>query len=409
LTNPKGSIIDNNKIKTIGSAAHCFYLYSNATDNIIEKNQLIATNGGYGMYIGLMSARNLITNNSITGTSGSGITLYFSSHNAFVDNDITTTSGAGFMLSSAMSNITIDSLRIKTTSGNALYLFDSLTNFTLNNSILNATTGADFYLTGGTGWGIWNFTNVTFNRSTWPAGATGTLNVKWLLDAYANYSNSSPAVGAHIVAWDNLTPTTSIFDAVTDGSGVIPQQVLMGYSQNGSTAATNITYYSNYTFNASVNLYTTLSQTQNMSTNRFLYFFFNNTPPTNVSLVSPSNSNSTVFNRTPFFNWTAATGGSGPITYIINITQQTCPDILVGSITGTNYTPTQDLCVDSLYNWTVTSYDGTNYGPVSDKWNFTIASTLILTMTTNASAFGDVQINQEYNTSYAGAPANCPC
>ncbi|MCX6706973.1 MAG: PQQ-binding-like beta-propeller repeat protein, partial [Candidatus Woesearchaeota archaeon] len=270
-------------------------------------------------------------------------------------------------------------------------LVDSLTNLTVNNSVLNSSTGFSFRLNAGTGWGIWNFTNVTFNRTTWPAGATGTLNVKWYLDAYANYSNSSPAVGVHISAWDNVTPTTPIFDAVTDGSGVIPQQVIMGYKQNGSTAISNITYYSNYTFNASVNLYTNLSQTQNMSTNRFLYFFFNNTPPTNVSLVNPSNGNATLSNRTPFFNWTAATDFDGDnITYTINITQQTCPDVLAAGLTGTNYTPASDLCIDSLFNWTVTAYDGKENSAPSAKWNFTIASTISLLFINQTTPSGEM-------------------
>lgn len=132
-----------------------------------------------------------------------------------------------------------------------------------------------------------------------------------------------------------------------------------------------------------------------------------NTPPTNVSLDQPNNGNATWFNRTPFFNWTAATDADGdPINYTINITQDLCPDIVVSGINGTNYTAAYDLCVDSLYNWTVTAFDGREYSTVSNASNFTIASSVILTMTANASAFGNVEINHEYNTSNPGATTN---
>ncbi|MCX6706972.1 MAG: right-handed parallel beta-helix repeat-containing protein [Candidatus Woesearchaeota archaeon] len=113
-TNPKGNIIDGNKIKTSGGSAHCVFLTSTTTDSIVERNQLISASSGYGMSISGSSVRNLITNNSITGTTGVGIYLS-SSHNAFVDNDITTTTAFGLDLENAMVNITMDKLRVTTT------------------------------------------------------------------------------------------------------------------------------------------------------------------------------------------------------------------------------------------------------------------------------------------------------
>ncbi|MCX6707437.1 MAG: right-handed parallel beta-helix repeat-containing protein, partial [Candidatus Woesearchaeota archaeon] len=301
-TNPKGNIIDGNKVNVFskGNLGDCILLDS-STDNIIERNQLQNPNG-QGKVIEIISdsSRNLITNNSMMSLYGSGVYLESSSNNAFVDNDITTNYAysSGFSLNWDVTNITIDRLRVKAT-GSALEV-NGVVNFTLSNSILNVTnetTGAALILSEWEAGGIWNFTNVTFNHSriAWTEVATGTLNVKWYLDAYANYSDGSPAAGAHISAWYNKT--SPIFDAVTDSNGVIPHQALMGYSQNGSDAATNINYYSNYTFNASSPPYINLSQELDMSTNRHIFFTF--IKPAVVNQTNPSgqivNATNTIF------------------------------------------------------------------------------------------------------------------
>ncbi len=132
-----------------------------------------------------------------------------------------------------------------------------------------------------------------------------------------------------------------------------------------------------------------------------------NSQPQQVTLIHPANGNTTVFDRTPLFNWTESSDPDGDsITYTINITHATCPDIIEGGITDTNFTPSSDLCLDSLYNWTITPSDGTVNGTASDKWNFTVASSLIISLPNDNSSFGSVSINEDYNTSYEGAPAN---
>ncbi|MBU0536635.1 MAG: LamG domain-containing protein [Nanoarchaeota archaeon] len=132
-----------------------------------------------------------------------------------------------------------------------------------------------------------------------------------------------------------------------------------------------------------------------------------NTLPGNVSLITPTKGNNTLFDRMPLFNWTAADDDDNDtLTYTLNITQSVCPNIEITGITDTNYTLSQELCVDRVYNWSVIAHDGFDYGNASEIWNFTIPSSLIITLTSNLTDFGSANINDEYNTSYAGAPAD---
>lgn len=130
-----------------------------------------------------------------------------------------------------------------------------------------------------------------------------------------------------------------------------------------------------------------------------------NSVPGNVTLVDPANNNLTLFNRTPTFNWTATTDNDNEaLTYTLNITQSTCPSILVAGITATGYPITQNLCLDSIYNWSVYASDGEANSTGQDIWGFKVASSLIMTLTNSTVDFGSVIINNEYNTSYEGSP-----
>lgn len=126
--------------------------------------------------------------------------------------------------------------------------------------------------------------------------------------------------------------------------------------------------------------------------------------PSKVSLISPSN-NSSITNRTPKFNWTAATGAI-PITYELLIQRESCQDIgscvtdliNVTGIEDTNYTITDILDVDAVYNWTVRANNSVGYGEYADIFNFTVDSLVSLTLPTSSVNFGTLELGNNSNT-----------
>ena len=126
--------------------------------------------------------------------------------------------------------------------------------------------------------------------------------------------------------------------------------------------------------------------------------------PSKVSLSSPTN-NSVITNRTPRFNWTVATGIT-PITYELLIQRESCQDlescvtdlINVTGIEDTNYTITDLLDVDAVYNWTVRANNSAGYGEYADTFNFTINSLISLTLPTSSVDFGTLALGSNENT-----------
>ena len=128
-----------------------------------------------------------------------------------------------------------------------------------------------------------------------------------------------------------------------------------------------------------------------------------NIPPTTPLLVSPTEGNITVRNRTESFTWLASTDiDGGDINYTINITHATCPDIYVTNITDLFYVPTSDLCLDTKYFWQVRAHDGSGYGDWSEYWNFTVESVVSIKLINDTVSFGTMQINETKNTTLDG-------
>lgn len=132
-----------------------------------------------------------------------------------------------------------------------------------------------------------------------------------------------------------------------------------------------------------------------------------NTAPPKVSLYWPEDGNTSVTNRTPTFEWSNVTEVDGdPITYLIEIDDTSSfasPEVNETSIAETanttKYTPTTNLQnLDQPYYWHVRAYDGTDYGEWSDTWNFTIKSTVIISLPNNTVDFGYMVINETKNT-----------
>ncbi|HLD89199.1 MAG TPA: hypothetical protein VI894_03255 [Candidatus Nanoarchaeia archaeon] len=117
--------------------------------------------------------------------------------------------------------------------------------------------------------------------------------------------------------------------------------------------------------------------------------------PITVTLQRPSNNNLTVFARRPLFEWASSSTG---VTYEINITHGSCSNIFQSGIAVLNFTPSQDLCTDSLYSWKVRAYDGIDYHQWSNSWSFIIESAVIVNLTANSTDFGMKDLNATDDT-----------
>ena len=289
----QNSTIADNSITTYGDTGYGISLSSVSYTNLSGNNITTTNVNSNGFKLTSTSNNNHLDRNNVTvqGSGSDGVSLAFSSNNNLSNNVIKTfhnESKGVDICCSPVDNNTFYNLNIETIGINssAFYLY-ATANFSVYDSILNAsgTNAADFYVTRESGsstkGGTWNFTNVTNGdgngiRVNWTTGVNGTLNIRWYLDAYANYTNSTNVTNANISAYDVNGGIR--FSRLTGANGRIARQEVLEYTRNDSTGlGPTATYYSNYTFNASnPDATETLTQSWNMSVNRFLVFSFLN-------------------------------------------------------------------------------------------------------------------------------------
>jgi hypothetical protein len=187
-------------------------------------------------------------------------------------------------------------------------------------------------------------------------------------------------------SWDNVTNSTAsgtTYDLVINKSPVWPKKSI------------SYRWYANDTAG-------------NWNSSRTRSFLLLNTPPSNVTLDRPDN-NSAITNRTPNFNWTAATDTDNEsATYTLLIERVSCSDINndcftdllnITGLNSTNYTLVQPLDVDSVYNWTVQAFDGENYSTFAARDNFTVDSLNAISLNVSTTNFGELNLGILDNTS----------
>ncbi len=127
-----------------------------------------------------------------------------------------------------------------------------------------------------------------------------------------------------------------------------------------------------------------------------------NSPPTKPVLTYPTNANNSVDERRPNFQWDASTDLEGDsIYYVFNLNcincSAGCYQPTISGITNTTRQMTSALCVDLLYNWTVTACDKYDECNDSLSFNFTIPSVANLEVLVNTT-FGQMSIGQNNDT-----------
>ena len=223
-----------------------------------------------------------------------------------------------------------------------------------------------------------------------------------------NYTPSSPNSS------DNLTFNTT----VTDSDGGDSLTVYCEWYNNSVYFATDT--FSSLSTGTVVNCTLTSANTtknQNWSVNMTAYdetvnstlvasdvVTIGNALPPKVTLLSPTEGNTTIHNRTPLFRWQNSTDPDGDVvTYNISITNDVAPDVSNTSYVGLNFTHNEDLWTNTetsgnLYYWKVAACDPTQCGEWSDTWNFSIEPYISLSMVNNSIDFGNKNIGDKDNT-----------
>jgi parallel beta-helix repeat protein len=272
-------------------AIYAFDSPANITYNTINTYDtgiyLRDANGAQGSEV----RHNILT---IRSSSSDGIYVYNTGSSAYIieNNTINMTSASsadGIDINPIASvNVTIANASVTTncSSCRPLRIGTSNINLTMIDSRLEPTGWPNGLYIGSTNTGSWNLTNVTRANGSelnvsWTAGANGTLNYGWWLDAYANYSNGSAANNVNVSAYDNNSVMHS--NALTNATG-LARFSLLEYSQTDNVTKT---YYSNYTINATL-VTATFASSVNLSTNRQLTFTFDSTSPAATLGTNPT-------------------------------------------------------------------------------------------------------------------------
>jgi parallel beta-helix repeat protein len=198
------------------------------------------------------SDNNIISKNTITTTNWYGISLFMSDSNKLSGNNITTSTTTAQAIKLRQSNYNIISEKITSAAyGGGIFVISGSTNNDITSSSIDTGSTCDLRL------GYFNVGNVTVINSTYTSvsfsESTSKLWRYWYLDAYVKNTTNNPVSGATVTAWDKNNNLA--FSALTNASGYIPRQIVLEYTQNGTSLCyppkyANVTMYTNYTINA---------------------------------------------------------------------------------------------------------------------------------------------------------------
>lgn len=413
-----GETITNNDIFATGTANGIFVQYAYGACYVNITRNRITTNNGAGLsylysYMINVSDNVFIVNNSYGINSNGYPTAIIP--NYFYRNNITTNSTCiyltdthlhyfkdtlcnsklyGFQITSG-NNTIVDGGIFNTQNHSIKIEGININNNSFSNLILNSSAELHIFVNS-TSYAEEIFTNLTYNKSKVIVLGNVTSFFKWYVDVNVTNITGSPVQNANVTIWDAYS--NQVFFGATQSNGLITRQNLTEYFKNSTTEY----YYTNYTFNATVSVASVqISQnfTNNIQVNLTLSLL-----PGKVTLIEPTNGNTTIHERQPVFIWQTPTGTS--TYYEINISSNFCPNINQQiSAPTANYTPTIELCTKTdydqtniYYNWTVRACNSYGCGEYSNLWNFTIEPWVVITIENNTLDFGNMILNQVKNT-----------
>ncbi|MBD3253235.1 hypothetical protein GF386_05865, partial [Candidatus Pacearchaeota archaeon] len=225
------------------------------SDHCVFENIISNSSADWGLYL-INSLNNSIKKvfiwNSSFLTSSSGFHVEESSNNTIENGYVNKSGNHGIKIYSfggpESSNNLIQDMWIDNTEGEDVY-FETINagSACLNNTFLNVS---------------FDSTNVSFNNNT--DGGKMELIRKWYYQAYVNDSNGNDVSGANVSAY-NATGSEE-FNVLTNSSGWINMTNITDY-RHYYESGEEITYYSNYTLNASKTGYVNGSHELNVTLN----------------------------------------------------------------------------------------------------------------------------------------------
>ncbi|VVB78120.1 Right handed beta helix region [uncultured archaeon] len=263
-------------------------LYSGSTNNLVMGN-ILNLNYPYGIDFS-SSSNNQIINNTMDSNLVSGISLESSSNNSFINNNIwnctNTTYGCLYIFSNSQNN-TFSGGVINLSSKNLIYLTGNSSNNIFRDLTLIELTNNDTYLNENS---INNtFINVNYNSLKEYVEIGSELIRKWYFNL--NVTNGASPLSYVAISMFNVSSSLQ-FSENTLGDGTILQKELIEYVNNG-----NLSYYSNYTVNATKTGYYSNFTFVNLTENKNLVM--------SLSLIPSSHVNDSSNNQNP--------GGGGSV------------------------------------------------------------------------------------------------
>jgi parallel beta-helix repeat protein/surface protein len=269
LTNNTATISNGDSAIRIRSSNNTILVNNNGTSSGNGKginidssfnNSLInntgTSNSSYGIYL-YKSSSNILTNNTATNNGGSASLIYYSNNNTLVNNKMISNGmgaanyGVWVSLSSNNTFIGQTAKALGTGSGNYGILIRGSNNTILRDSInISGGGGVDISYYPDAGSVNNTFINCSYNTENITAG--NELIRKWYYRAYVNDTSGLPIQGASVTAYN--TSNSLQFTDSTNSSGLTQRQEATEYVNTGGT----ISYYNNYTINATKSGYSTV-------------------------------------------------------------------------------------------------------------------------------------------------------
>jgi len=199
---------------------------------------------------------------------------------------------------------------------------------------------------------------------------------------YVNVTCSDNDVGDTIIAYWNIYKNDSVQSA--QGGSL---EVINGFNTLVKTiGSSNTVKHDEWIAELWCNDEKTNTLKQNTSTRTIL-----NSPPSKVILLYPENNDTLFTNRTPRFNWIAATDADNDnLTYQIHVSlfsNMSNPQTNETGISNTSYIQPSELDF-AVYYWRVRANDSEEYGNWSDIWNFTLVPSVSIIVTQDTMNFG---------------------
>ncbi len=124
-----------------------------------------------------------------------------------------------------------------------------------------------------------------------------------------------------------------------------------------------------------------------------------NSPPNQTSLIEPLNGNDTIFNRTVNFRWVnGSDADNDTLTYNLLVNTSSGGYLVNITTTDSNYVSNTLFVVDTVHYWKVCVSDEGLYGQCSPVFNFTVRSSVALTLISDNTSFGGLNPNDQDDT-----------